>query len=110
MSTLPRFTVREYNNIAYMNDYEHATMLLGRLQADAKALTQKLQAMHNRYAEGIKQSTCDELAEVANTVLDELRDFDPAYLAETERRARELHDTYLLHIGYAAEHNAGGHC
>ena len=116
MAILPHFTVSEYNNVGRMNDSEHAVYLLNCLEALAASLVGSelqsghLERMHQRYAEGVPQAICDQVQQVAEDMLDRLRNVDPAYHAECDRRARELHDTYELHVSYAADSIKGGYC
>ena len=110
MATLPRFTVKEYNNIARMDDTEHATWLLTKLEADVQYFQEYLDRMQRNYPEeGVPQALCDQVGQLAEDILTHLRTVDPAQRAEYEAWA-EKQEQFQFHIGYAADSIKGGHC
>lgn len=112
MASLPHFTVKEYNNIPRMDDAEHATWLLTKLEQDARDLLNFLDTMHTRYTEGVPQTTCDQLGQLVEDIVDRLSRIDPAQRAEYAawEDSQALHDVVAFHDLYVTDSIQGGHC
>ena len=98
-------TIEQYNSPIYVDDLDMLTYLREQLEADRQVLHEKMCAFQTRHG-AVPQAFCDEVGQIGEDLLDDLRDVDPAYQAQLA--ARERDDAWTLRQ-YAAAHIAAGH-
>ena len=105
-------TIEQYNSPVYVDDLDMLTYLREQLEADRQALHQKMRAFQTRHG-AVPQEFCDDVGQIGEDLLDDLRDVDPAYQSqlpayEALLARHERDDAWTLRQ-YAAAHIAAGH-
>ena len=83
MATIPQLTVEQYNNPIEAERIEYLTYELHKLEADWQELIGKLRDAKAEYG-AIPQALADQVGQLGEDMLDQVRDIDEAYLARQE--------------------------